>query len=173
MKIYKFIGPSKRKNDFKNNTINFSVSFNRETISINNFEEYLNQYLCFELLIELIGRKIIIENKKDYRELKKLIEKIETLENIFIFQFYKELKNSLLEIEEKMKYNWDKNDEVLSDIELNELLNDGQIKYNEDNLIGLYNYLKSVDIQEKEFNIQKIEDDLWNECYEELNRYGI
>lgn len=121
----------------------------------------------------MIGRKIIIENKKDYRELKKLIEKIETLENIFIFQFYKELKNSLLEIEEKMKYNWDKNDEVLSDIELNELLNDGQIKYNEDNLIGLYNYLKSVDIQEKEFNIQKIEDDLWNECYEELNRYGI
>ncbi len=173
MKIYKFIGPSKRKNDFKNNTINFSVSFNRETISINNFEEYLNQYLCFELLIELIGRKIIIENKKDYRELKKLIEKIETLENIFIFQFYKELNNSLLEIEEKMKYNWDKNDEVLSDIELNELLNEGQIKYNEDNLIGLYNYLKSVDIQEKEFNIQKIEDDLWNECYEELNRYGI
>ncbi len=173
MKIYKFIEPSKRKNDFKNNTINFSISFNQETISINNFEEYLNQYLCFELLIELIGRKIIIENKKDYRELKKLIEKIETLENIFIFQFYKELKNSLLEIEEKMKYNWDKNDEVLSDIELNELLNDGQIKYNEDNLIGLYNYLKSVDIQEKEFNIQKIEDDLWNECYEELNRYGI
>lgn len=173
MEIYKFIGPSKRKNNFKNNTINFSISFNQETISINNFEEYLNQYLCFELLIELIGRKIIIENKKDYRELKKLIEKIETLENIFIFQFYKELKNSLLEIEEKMKYNWDKNDEVLSDIELNELLNDGQIKYNEDNLIGLYNYLKSVDIQEKEFNIQKIEDDLWNECYEELNRYGI
>ncbi len=173
MKIYKFIEPSKRKNDFKNNTINFSISFNQETISINNFEEYLNQYLCFELLIELIGRKIIIENKKDYRELKKLIEKIETLENIFIFQFYKELKNSLLEIEEKMKYNWDKNDEVLSDIELNELLNDGQIKYNEDNLVGLYNYLKSVDIQEKEFNIQKIEDDLWNECYEELNRYGI
>ena len=173
MKIYKFIEPSKRKNDFKNNTINFSISFNQETISINNFEEYLNQYLCFELLIELIGRKIIIENKKDYRELKKLIEKIETLENIFIFQFYKELKNSLLEIEEKMKYNWDKNEEVLSDIELNELLNDGQIKYNEDNLVGLYNYLKSVDIQEKEFNIQKIEDDLWNECYEELNRYGI
>ena len=173
MKIYKFIGPSKRKNDFKNNTINFSVSFNRETISINNFEEYLNQYLCFELLIELIGRKIIIENKKDYRELKKLIEKIETLENIFIFQFYKELNNSLLEIEEKMKYNWDKNDEVLSDIELNELLNEGQIKYNEDNLIGFYNYLKSIDIQETEFNIQKIENDLWNECYEELNRYGI
>ena len=173
MKIYKFIEPSKRKNDFKNNTINFSISFNQETISINNFEEYLNQYLCFELLIELIGRKIIIENKKDYRELKKLIEKIETLENIFIFQFYKELKNSLLEIEEKMKYNWDKNEEVLSDTELNELLNDGQIKYNEDNLVGLYNYLKSVDIQEKEFNIQKIEDDLWNECYEELNRYGI
>lgn len=173
MKIYKFIGPSKRKNDFKNNTINFSVSFNRETISINNFEEYLNQYLCFELLIELIGRKIIIENKKDYSELKKLIEKIETLENIFIFQFYKELNNSLLEIEEKMKYNWDKNDEVLSDIELNELLNEGQIKYNEDNLIGFYNYLKSIDIQETEFNIQKIENDLWNECYEELNRYGI
>lgn len=47
MKIYKFIEPSKRKNDFKNNTINFSISFNQETISINNFEEYLNQYLCF------------------------------------------------------------------------------------------------------------------------------